>query len=178
MTIESMIDATIAREGGFVNHPADRGGATNYGITQAVARANGYSGDMRNLTREQAVAIYRSEYAIKPGFAAVEEIYPRVGEELFDTGVNMGPARPALWLQEWLNALNQGQRLGPDLKEDGKIGPATLTALRKLKEWRGTEGETRLLAALNGDQAVRYKQIAAANPSQRAFTYGWLGRAV
>lgn len=176
MSIESMIEATLGKEGGYVNHPNDRGGPTNWGITQAVARDNGYTGDMRNLTRDQAIAIYRSEYAIKPGFAAVAEIYPRIGEELFDTGVNMGPVRPSLWLQEWLNALNQGGKLGPDLKEDGKIGAVTLAALRKFKEWRGAEGETRLLAALNGDQAVRYKQIAAANPSQRSFTYGWLGR--
>lgn len=176
MSIESMIEATIAKEGGYVNHPADRGGPTNWGITQAVARANGYQGDMRNLTRAQAVAIYRSEYAIKPGFAAIAEIYPKIGEELFDTGVNMGPARPSIWLQEWLNALNQGGKLWPELKEDGKIGPATLAALRAYKAQRGADGEARLLKALNGDQAVRYKQIARANPSQEAFVYGWLGR--
>ena len=176
MTIETMIEATIAKEGGYVNHPADRGGPTNFGITQAVARANGFTGDMKNLTKAQAIAIYRSEYAIKPGFAAVAEIYPKVGEELFDTGVNMGPARPSIWLQEWLNALNQGGRSWPELKEDGKIGPATLAALKAYKALRGAEGEVRLFAGLNGDQAVRYKQIARANPSQESFVYGWLGR--
>ncbi|WP_336974144.1 glycoside hydrolase family 108 protein [Sphingobium aromaticiconvertens] len=177
MTIEAMIEATIGKEGGYVDHPADRGGPTRWGITEAVARANGYKGDMRDLPRATAVAIYRQEYAIKPGFAAVAEIFPRIGEELFDTGVNMGPARPAIWLQEWLNALNQGGKLWPDLKEDGAIGPATLAALRSYKALRGAEGEARLLAGLNGDQAVRYKQIARANPSQEAFVYGWLGRA-
>ena len=177
MTIETMIEATIAKEGGYVNHPADRGGPTNFGITQAVARANGYTGDVRSLTKSRAIAIYRSEYAIKPGFVAVAEVYPKIGEELFDTGVNMGPARPSIWLQEWLNALNQGGKLWPDLKEDGKIGPATLAALRAYKTQRGAEGERRLLAGLNGDQAVRYKQIARGNPSQEAFVYGWLGRA-
>lgn len=176
MSIDAMIEATIAKEGGYVNHPADRGGPTNWGITQSVARANGYTGDMRNLSKAQAVAIYRSQYAIKPGFMAVAEIYPKVGEELFDTGVNMGPARPSIWLQEWLNALNQGGKLWPELKEDGQIGPATLAALRAYKALRGAEGETRLLAGLNGDQAVRYKQIARANPSQEAFVYGWLAR--
>jgi lysozyme family protein len=72
-----MIEATIAKEGGYSNHPADRGGPTNFGITERVARDNGHTGDMRNLTRAQAVAIYRSEYAIKPGFAAVAG-YPRL----------------------------------------------------------------------------------------------------
>lgn len=177
MSIESMIDATISKEGGYVDHPADRGGPTNWGITQAVARANGYAGDMRNLSRIQAAAIYRSEYAIKPGFVAVAQIYPRVGEELFDTGVNMGPARPSIWLQEWLNALNGGGAHWSELKEDGQIGAKTLAALRAYKALRGATGEERLLAGLNGDQAVRYKQIARANPSQEAFVYGWLGRA-
>ncbi|MET0363015.1 MAG: glycosyl hydrolase 108 family protein [Sphingobium sp.] len=176
MSIDSMIEATIGKEGGYVNHPADRGGPTNWGITEAVARRNGYKGDMRALPRATAVQIYRSEYAVRPGFAAVAEIFPRVGEELFDTGVNMGPARPAIWLQEWLNALNHGARLGPDLKEDGQIGPATLAALRAFKAWRGAEGEARLYAALNASQGDRYKVIAQNNPSQRAFTYGWLGR--
>tara|TARA_R110000782_G_scaffold167129_10_gene259381 strand:+ start:15058 stop:15594 length:537 start_codon:yes stop_codon:yes gene_type:complete len=176
MTIEEMIEITIGHEGGYSNHPADRGGPTRWGITQAVARANGYSGDMRQLPREKAVAIYRQEYAIKPGFAAVGEIYPRVGAELFDTGVNMGPARPALWLQEWLNALNNGGKHYADIAEDGRIGPGTLAALRAYKARRGAEGEERLLRALNGDQAVFYKQLAMRKPSQEAFVYGWLGR--
>lgn len=176
MTIESMIETTIGKEGGYVDHPADRGGPTRWGITERVARANGYKGHMRDLPRETAVAIYRNEYAIKPGFAAVAEIYPRLGEELFDTGVNMGPARPSIWLQEWLNALNQGGKQWADIREDGDIGPGTLAALRAYKARRGAEGEARLVAALNADQGVRYKQIARANASQEAFVYGWLGR--
>lgn len=176
MSIESMIEATIGKEGGYVDHPADRGGPTRWGITEAVARKNGYMGAMRDLPRAMAVAIYRQEYAIKPGFASVAEILPSVGEELFDTGVNMGPARPSLWLQEWLNALNAGGKHWPDLREDGQIGPATLAALRAYKAQRGAEGEKRLLAALNADQGVRYKQIARANPTQEAFVYGWLAR--
>lgn len=178
MTIEQMIERTLGHEGGYVDHPSDRGGPTNWGITERVARANGYRGHMRDLTRSAAIAIYRQEYAIKPGFAAVAEIMPAVGAELFDTGVNMGPARPSIWLQEWLNALNGGGKHWPDIAEDGDIGPATLAAARAFKAQRGAEGERRLLAALNADQGVRYKQIARANPSQEAFTYGWLGRLV
>ena len=52
MTIEAMIDATIGREGGYSNHPADRGGETIWGITAAVARRNGYAGAMRSMPRE------------------------------------------------------------------------------------------------------------------------------
>lgn len=177
MTIESMIETTIGKEGGYVDHPADRGGPTRWGITERVARANGYKGAMRDLPRETAVAIYRQEYAIKPGFAAVAEIYPALGEKLFDVGVNMGSSHPARWLQEWLNLLNQGGKLYGEIGEDGKIGPGTLRALRTYKTHRGAEGEARLLTAIRGDQVGRYKTIATGNPSQEAFAYGWLGRA-
>ncbi len=177
MTIESMIEATIGKEGGFVDHSDDRGGATRWGITEQVARTNGYKGDMRTLPRATAVAIYRQIYAIKPGFAAVAEIYPRLGEKLFDVGVNMGPAHPARWLQEWLNLLNQGGKLYGDIVEDGKIGPGTLRALRAFKTTRGAEGEERLLTAIRGDQVARYKQILQGRESQESFAYGWLGRA-
>ena len=46
MTIDTLIDGVIGREGGYSNHPADRGGPTRWGVTEAVARANGYRGDM------------------------------------------------------------------------------------------------------------------------------------
>ena len=66
--IDDLIDAVIDREGGYVHHPADRGGATRYGITEAVARANGYAGDMRHFARPAALAIYRRLYWTRPGF--------------------------------------------------------------------------------------------------------------
>src|SRR3546814_18748515 len=102
---------------------------------------------MRNLPGEKAVAIYRQEYAIKPGFAAVAEISPAVGEELFDTGVNMGPAIPALWFQQCLNALNDGGEHYPDTAEDGDIGPGTLAAFRAYRKARGTEADAVMLKA-------------------------------
>ena len=57
--VEGMIDALIDREGGYVNHPADKGGPTCFGITEAVARAHGYGGAMQSLPRDEAAAIYR-----------------------------------------------------------------------------------------------------------------------
>jgi len=174
MSIDSMIDATIAHEGGFSANPADPGGATMYGITERVARANGYTGDMRSLTRDQAVAIYRSQYAVKPGFAAVEAISPAIGAELFDTGVNMGPGVVALWLQQILNALNGGGTLYADITEDGDIGPAVLAALRSYLAKRGAEAESVMLKALNGLQAARYIELARTRAANEAFVFGWL----
>ncbi len=174
MTIESMIDVTIGKEGGYSNHPSDRGGETMWGITAAVARRNGYAGPMKTMPRETAKAIYRQEYAIRPGFAAVAEISPAVGEELFDTGVNMGPDIPARWFQEWLNAFNGQGKLYADIKEDGDIGPATLATFRAYLKARGAEAASVMLRALNCSQGERYKVLARGRAANEDFVFGWI----
>jgi lysozyme family protein len=174
MSIDTMIDATIGKEGGYSNHPSDRGGPTRWGITERVARANGYSGDMRTLPRETAVAIYKSEYAIKPGFAAVAAINEQIGEELFDTGVNMGVAWPPLFLQQALNSLNAQGKHYPDIKEDGDIGPTTLKTLKAYLAKRGNDGVKVMLTALNVMQGARYLTIVGSRPKNEDFLYGWL----
>lgn len=174
MSINAMIDATIGKEGGYSNHPSDRGGPTRWGITERIARANGYSGDMRTLPRETAVAIYRSEYLIKPGFAAVAAINEQIAEELFDTGVNMGVAWPALFLQQALNGLNAQGKLYPDIKEDGDIGPTTLRTLKAYLAKRGADSVSVMLKALNVLQGARYFVITGSRPKNEDFLYGWL----
>lgn len=174
MSIDAMIEATIGKEGGYSNHPADTGGATMWGITERVARRHGYSGDMRSLPREKAVAIYRQEFAIDPGFAVVAEISPAVGEELFDTGVNMGPAVPSLWFQQILNGLNNGGKLYADIGEDGDIGPGTIAAFKAYRKARGAEADAVMLKALDCMQGARYIDLARRRGANEAFLYGWL----
>jgi lysozyme family protein len=105
-----MIDALMDREGGYVSHSSDKGGPTCFGITEAVARAHGYAGPMRQLPRSEAAAIYRRHYWARPRFDKVAERSARVAAELFDTGVNMGPAVAATFLQRALTALNRNGR--------------------------------------------------------------------
>ena len=76
--VDGLIDALIEREGGYVDHPADRGGPTCFGITEAVARAHGYAGRMANLPRDEAAAIYRRLYWLRPRFDEVARRAPRV----------------------------------------------------------------------------------------------------
>ena len=71
LDVDRLIDALIEREGGYVDHPADKGGPTCFGITEAVARAHGYRGAMRQLPREEAAAIYRRLYWLRPRFDEV-----------------------------------------------------------------------------------------------------------
>lgn len=174
MEVESLIDEVIDREGGFVDHPADRGGATCWGITEAVARASGYEGAMRALPRGVAVAIYRRLYWTQPGLAAVAARAPGLAAEMFDTRVNMGPAVAIGFVQRALNALNRGGRDYPDVGVDGRIGPATLAALDGFLRRRGAGGPAVLTKAVEALQGERYLALAEARPANEAFLYGWL----
>lgn len=174
MDVDALIEELIGREGGYVNHPADRGGPTRWGITQSVARAHGYAGDMRRLPREEAIAIYRRLYWLRPRFDAVAEIAPKVAAELFDTGVNMGPAVAVGFLQRALNALNRNETDYPDVARDGAIGPRTLAALSGYRARRGSAGEHVLVKALDALQGERYVRLAEQRPANEAFLYGWL----
>lgn len=169
MTLDQIIDATIKAEGGYVNDPIDRGGATKYGITQTVAHANGYTGDMRDLPLQTARDIYKREYAVKPGFI---DFPSEIAAELFDTGVNMGTAKATQFLQRAINALS-----GAGIKVDGKMGPATRNAVNVYLKSRSNATDI-LLKALNGLQCVRYIEIVEANPSQRRFINGWIANRI
>ena len=98
-----------------MNHPADKGGPTCFGITEAVARAHGYAGAMRTLPRIEAAAIYRRLYWLRPRFDQVATRSARIAAELFDTGVNMGPAVATTFLQRALTALNRNAKDYADL---------------------------------------------------------------
>lgn len=173
-SINALLEELLRKEGGYVDHPDDRGGATNFGITESVARAAGWAGAMRDLPRDFALAIYRRRYWSGPGFEAVSAIAPRVAAELFDTGVNMGPGVAIAFLQRSLNALNRRGRDWADIAVDRSIGPATLTALRRLLAVRGDPGEGVLLKALNALQGARYIELAEGRGANESFLFGWL----
>lgn len=174
MSVDAMIDKVIATEGGYSNHPADRGGETMWGVTEEVARAFGYTGAMKTMPRSEAVRIYKQRYWLRPGFDRVAGVYSMVAEKMFDIGVNMGPRIATQFLQRSLNALNhQGRHYG-DLTVDGDCGPLTIQNLAAYRRQRGEEGETVLLRAINCLQGARYIGIAESRPANEAFVYGWL----
>ena len=178
MTIDSLIDTVPDRKGGYVNHPADRGGETRFGITAAVARANGYDGPMCSFPVERARALYRRLYWEAPRFDAIAEHAPGLAAELFDSGVNMGPAVAAAFLQRALNALNRGATDYPDMPVDGRIGAVTLAALAAFLKRRGAGGEAVLLKAIEALQGERYVALAERRLANEAFLYGWLANRV
>ena len=169
-----IIDNLIEREGDFSDHPADKGGPTRWGITEAVARSKGFAGDMRSLPRDFAAAIYTHDYIAAPGFNKVMTISFCIAEEMIDSGVNMGVSTPGPWLQRILNAMNQQAKLYPDLEVDGVMGPATIDALRTVLKRRGRSGEIVIMRALNCLQGARYLQLVEAREKNEQFYFGWM----
>ncbi len=172
---DRLIEDLIDREGGYVNHVADKGGPTRFGITEAVARAHGYGGAMALLPRDEAAAIYRRLYWLRPRFDEIAKRAPLVAAEMFDTGANMGPAVATTFLQRALTALNRNGKDYPDLVPDGRAGAQTFAALDGFLAARGnTAGESVLLRALEALQGERYLRLAERRPANEAFLYGWL----
>jgi len=176
MSFDRAFAHTIGIEGGYSDHPADRGGPTKYGITERVARANGYQGPMREMPLSEAQRIAKSQYWDVLNLDAIDALAPTIAGEMFDTLFNGG--EPGQWLQRCLNVFNRSASLYPDMKVDGRIGPMTVQALKAFLGNRGREGERVLLVALNSLQGARFIGIAEHNSSQEAFVYGWLSNRV
>lgn len=118
MNLEESLAILLKHEGGFVDHPSDPGGATNHGITQKVARQNGYAGNMRDLPLSVATEIYRKQYwiAIK-----ADQLPDTLRFHVFDAAVNSGNAQAIKWLQRCAG-----------VEDDGVIGPITIKAAEKV----------------------------------------------
>lgn len=126
-TVRQLAEDIVAREGGFVNDPADPGGATKYGVTIHTLRRLGLDldrdgtvgvSDVARLSRAQAVDIFLDHYFARPRLGELPEaLQPSV----FDMYVNAGS-----------NAINILQRLLRDMGQavavDGVVGPRTIAA--------------------------------------------------
>lgn len=168
---QRIIDQIIFVEGGYVDDPDDSGGATNYGITEAVARAGGYYGDMRDLPRSAAFDIYVARYWDAVRADELVALSEHVAEEIVDTAVNMGVPTAVRFLQRSLNVLNNRQKLYRDLVADGLIGPVTIDALA---EYLAVRSELVLCRALNCLQGARYIELAEKREKDERFLFGWL----
>lgn len=172
-----LIAEVIAREGGYVNRATDRGGETMYGITVAVARANGYQGAMRDLPVELAATIYSKRYWSGPGFEQIAYLDPDTACYLFDWGVNSGPATAIKSLQSYLNVMNNRGRLYPDMGEpDGGLGPVTMGTLQKYLNARGKNAWRNLRADVNASRLVFCRNLAERREEQEEYAWGWYNR--
>jgi len=115
MNFDQCFERLIGHEGGYSNHPNDPGGETMWGITKRVAVENGYTGPMRELTREQAKSIYKRAYWDK---AKADQYDGAISFQLFDAAVNHGITQAIKFLQRAVGTT-----------ADGIVGPKTLAAI-------------------------------------------------
>lgn len=169
---------TAAAEGGYVFDERDAGGATNFGITEAVARSAGFTASMRDMTADQAKAIRRKLYWDAPGLGNVAGLSQRLATELYDAGINMGAGTAGTFLQRALNVLNRQARDYPDLPVTGNIGPITVGALRTYLTARGKTGEMVLLKAVICLRGARYVELAEKREANEAFVFGWIANRI
>lgn len=158
---DAIIDDIIAREGGYVDHPADRGGPTNFGIT--LTTLGGWRGrpvtaaDVRGLSRAEAKAIYADRYIKRPGFDRIADAAKRA--HLVDCAVLHGPGRAIRLVQEAVGA-----------RIDGIVGPETTRLI-------GLRGTALFNGALARARVKFLARIVARDPSQAVFLEGWMNRA-
>lgn len=161
-TIDTIFDAIIRREGGYVNHPADQGGPTNFGITAQTLgtwRKLGRpatAAEVQALTETEARAIYRQQYVTGPGFDAVT--HPALLHLLVDSAVHSGPKRAVQWLQ-----------LALGVTADGIIGPKTRAAL-------AAADQGALYRKVLGQRLRYLGRLITNDPKQSAFAAGWMNR--
>ena len=178
-SIKNKIIADIIRvEGGYVNDPNDSGGETNFGITERVARENGYDGPMVELPYQFAFEIYQKKYWDVLRLDDVENISVSLAAELADTSINMGASRAATFLQRSLNVLNRQGVDYPDVEVDGRVGDATIGALRAFYRRRGTKGIVVLQNMLNSLQGAFYVVLAETRVKDEDYVYGWFANRV
>lgn len=174
-TVAAVLAAVFAHEGGYVNDPKDPGGETNYGVTLAVAREAGYTGSMRDLTKETASNIYLNNYINKPGYGELITMSPAVGQKVVDAAVNTGTGRASRWLQQSLNAYSRGGLDYPKLTVDGKVGVGTTQAYASLQKKRGRVKACELvIKAMDAYQASHYMSLT--NLPQ--YVPGWMDNRV
>ena len=176
---------TAGHEGGYANHPDDRGKETYRGISRLhwpewegwpiIDRLKAESDFPANLESDPdlgnlVVKFFHDNFWKTINGDAVQQ--QEIADELYDTGVNMSPKAAVKFLQTALNVLNKNQQLYKDIKEDGDLGQQTLGAI---SAYLGHRPLDILLTVMNVSQGCRYMQLLK-DPAQEAFALGWFGR--
>jgi len=166
--IKTILNQIIKSEGGYVDHPNDKGGPTKYGITLkalSTYRAQ-YSKplDIMQLQTNEAEEIYYDSYYINPSIDQLPDIYQHF---MLDSAINHGQKTAIRMLQ--LELLEQGI---PTLA-DGIIGKNTIACSNEAAEKIGT----RFITGLIDRRKKFYQSIVSRHPDQQVFLAGWLNRA-
>lgn len=164
------IDQILIHEGGFVNDPDDKGGATNYGIT--ISTLSDYLGraatveDVKNMSESTAREIYEKKYLQETSIYKLPRGHIRI--LALDLAVNHGPRRGIRLLQKTCNLTG----LNPKISTDGILGPISIEAILNCNKYMGYYFSNMICDARD----TFYRRIVKNNPSQSKFLKGWLNR--
>ncbi|WP_037587022.1 glycoside hydrolase family 108 protein [Stenoxybacter acetivorans] len=147
------INRVLSHEGGYVNHPNDPGGETHWGITKRTAAENGYAKDMRQMTRTEAIEIYRQAFWLRYRCGLMPSA---IAFQFFDACVNHGYGNAARMLQRAAGVL-----------DDGVIGDVSMTAINRADLHD-------LLMKFNAERLAFYAGLKNFN----TFGKGWVMRVV
>jgi lysozyme family protein len=177
-TPDQIIQMILKNEGGYVHHPNDRGGATNFGVTareygvyKKLGRA-ATPAEVKAMLISEAVDIFKTKYYLAPG---IDKLPPVLQPIVTDAAVLYGPKRAIIFLQ---TVLNKARVDYPDpekkvLSVDGSIGPATIErAKQEAREYAPTIVNSYV------DERIRFCEAIVRNrPEQAVFLKGWKNRA-
>lgn len=160
----------LAHEGGYVNHPADPGGATNQGITQQTydgwRRSRGESPrPVKQLLASERDAIYKTQYW---NVVRGDDLPSGLDYAVYDFAVNSGAARATKELQRLLGVKVDGQlgniTLGAIATRGDLVGlieqlcEARLRFMKRLKHWK-TFGRGWTRRVMGDEHGVQQRDI-------------------
>lgn len=146
----TIVSRTLLHEGGYVNDPRDGGKATNMGLTEAVARQNGYAGDMKDVSRDFVISVFKKSYFD----GGIDQLSGPLSFQAFDFAINAGRYRAIQYLQFVAGA-----------QQDGVLGPKTFAALSSIPAPAQVFGFI-----------ARVQQFYLENPQWPTYGKGWIDR--
>lgn len=153
MNFDEAFHRLMGHEGGYVNHPDDPGGETNWGITKRVAVEHGYTGDMKKLTRDVARGIAKVAYWDR---VRADQVDPAIAFQLMDAAFNHGIGNAARFLQRAVG-----------VADDGNIGPRTISYVNAMSV-------PDVLMRFNAERLDFYTKLSTWD----TFGKGWVRRVV
>jgi lysozyme family protein len=176
-SFEEALPVLLQHEGGLVDHKADPGGITNFGVSLRFLadypEVGDFDGDgdvdaedIRNMTAADAAEIYRKFWWDKYNYGEIND--QTIATKIFDMSVNMGASRAHKIVQTALN-----KAFGLQLTVDGIIGRATRGVINACED----DTEQHLLTAICDEQFGFYTRLIANKPALKVFERGWKNRA-
>jgi lysozyme family protein len=179
-TFEVALPTVLLHEGGYVNNPADPGGATNWGVSLRYLKALGDANhdglldgdidrdgdvdidDIRLMSSQQAGDIYKTQWWDRYGYGHILD--QTLATKILDLAVNMGAFQVHKILQRAILSC------GKTIVVDGVLGPKSFEAINSLPA-------DDLLFHVRDQAAEFYRSLVIKRPKSGVFLKGWLRRA-